>query len=487
MTQLELMGALLRAFLHNKILSTLLVAASISSLTTSTLVARRFNNRKKYRFVRKQTNHGNSPIPHDPLTGLPGRQLFRSLVAKALEHAKDYRYQVSLVLLDVDRFKLINNALGHATGDTVIQQVVARITHDAPRDAVFGRMGVDMFAVLLPNASEFEAVQWIEKTLSYFRDPIHPTHSSFHITLCAGIALFPAHGDTTDTLIQHVETAMHKAKSQGRNNWQMYQRSMSEHSNRQFELENDLRHALSHEEFALHYQPRISGTDNNVVCVEALLRWTCPGRGVVGPNEFIPVAEESGLMSNLDIWVLSTACKQGRQWLDHSPRAVRVAVNISASQLSQPGFPSLVRRILQESKLPAEYLEIEITESAIMKDTERSIQTLLKLKSMGVHISVDDFGTGYSSLSYLSRLPVDILKIDRSFIRELPSNLNSVAITNAIIGLADNLKIHITVEGVETEDQYHYLRTQNSSLLELQGYYISRPIPVEEMTNYLCS
>jgi diguanylate cyclase (GGDEF)-like protein/PAS domain S-box-containing protein len=421
---------------------------------------------------------------YDPLTGLPNRTLFTDRLTQALSHAQRNNNMLSVIFIDLNRFKYINDAMGHMIGDQLLQQTAQRIKTCLPLDGTVARMGDDEFVILIPEIDHAtDPVKTIELIFQYFAAPFHLDNQEIFITASAGIAIYPADGDDANTLIKNAYAAMCRAKEYGGNHHQFYSRFMNVDIKERLVLENQIRHALESQEFVLYYQPRVHGQTGQIVGVEALIRWQHPHRGLLSPDQFINLAEDTGLIVPLGEWVLYTACAQNKAWqmLGFSP--IRVAVNLSPLQFQQQNLVQLIVKILEQTGLDPHWLDLEITESTVMKDVNFTIQTLSYLQAMGIQISIDDFGTGYSSLNYLKRFPINTLKIDRSFVSDILTNTENAAIVKTIIALAQNLKLKAVAEGVETFEQRSFLTQQSCD--EMQGYFFGEPVPAEEIVHLL--
>lgn len=414
---------------------------------------------------------------HDQLTGLPNRYLLMEKLDDLVKNSNGYQENFALLFFDLDRFKAVNDSFGHETGDKILIEVANKLKGFVSENDIISRYGGDEFTILLSNSNgqrAREVAQSILKSLSY---PFNHSHKEIFVTPSIGISIFPEHGETFDMLIKKADLAMYFAKSLGKNNYQFYTDDLKEKTHHELELESHLRKALERNEFLLYYQPQINIETGQLIGAEALIRWNHPEKGLVSPADFIPVAEETGLIIPIGEWAIRTACQQNKQWQEDGLPPITVAVNISAGQFFQSNLPDIVRRVLLGTKLEPKYLEIEITESMTM-DVESAIATLMELKKIGVRISIDDFGTGYSSLNYLKRFPIDKLKIDQSFIRECTSDVNDQTIIKTIILMAHLLKLQVIAEGVETKEQADFLLKHRC--IEAQGYYFSKPLPVDE-------
>jgi diguanylate cyclase (GGDEF)-like protein len=413
---------------------------------------------------------------HDALTGLPNRNLFLDHLRLALALATRDRRGVAVLFLDLDRFKTINDSLGHASGDELLRTVASRLRGGLRQGDTVARLGGDEFTVLLPEAGEErDVIRVAEKLLGMIRQPLTLQGREIVVTGSVGLSLFPRDGGVPEELLKRADIAMYQAKQRGRDGYQVYLPSMDADALERLSLENDLRRALSSdEELCLYYQPILEARTGRVEAVEALLRWRHPERGLLLPGEFLSIADLSGLSKPLDLWVLRTACHEVGSW----QAGVRLAVNLSARPFQQPDLIVQIQSVLEETGLPSPRLEIEITETLAMQNAEVSLGVLRALKDLGVRIAIDDFGTGYSSLSYLRTFPIDTLKIDESFVRSLNIGDVHAEIPAAMIALAHSLDIRVVGEGVEEEAQWLILREQGCD--EVQGYLFSRPLPAEE-------
>jgi len=412
---------------------------------------------------------------HDALTGLPNRNLFLDHLRLALALAGREGRQVAVLFLDLDRFKMINDSLGHASGDDLLRTVADRLRACLRQGDTVARLGGDEFTVLLPEVTaEHDAVLVAEKLLERIRQPMILQTREIVVTGSIGLSRFPQDGDAPEELVKKADVAMYQAKQVGRDGYQVYAPSMDADALERLSLENDLRRALANEELCLYYQPILNSHSGRIEAVEALLRWRHPERGLMGPSEFLWIAEQSGLINPIDFWALRTACREVGGWLREGVH-VRVTVNLSARPFQQPDLIERVQNVLEETGFPAQLLELEITETLAMQNAEVSLAVLRSLKDLGVRIAIDDFGTGYSSLSYLRTFPIDTLKIDESFVRSLNVGDVRAEIPAAMIALAHSLEIRVVGEGVEEEVQWLILREQGCD--EVQGFLFSRPIP----------
>ncbi|WP_305044004.1 putative bifunctional diguanylate cyclase/phosphodiesterase [Geoalkalibacter sp.] len=418
---------------------------------------------------------------YDPLTGLANKRLFQDRLEQALPQARRAKRFPAVLFLDLDRFRNVNDTLGHAAGDQVLKEVGERLQLTLRKDDTVARLGGDEFLILLPNIRQAEdAAHVAEKLISGLRVPFEVDGFELHLAASIGIAIFPFDGENSDSLLRNADTALNRAKELGRNNYQFYLAEMNESSLNRLGMESQLRKALERGELRLHFQPQYEVSGARMVGLEALLRWEHPERGMVPPAEFIPLAEETGLIVPMGEWVLRQACAQNRAWQAAGFAPLRVAVNISARQFHQHDLARLVRDVLEETGLEPQWLELEITESLIMQDSQGAVQKLSQLRDLGVQIAIDDFGTGYSSLSYLKKFPIQTLKIDRSFVKDLGRNRDDAAIVDAVIALAHSLSMDVVAEGVETADQLGLLRGKKCN--RVQGFFFHPPLPGEQIT-----
>jgi diguanylate cyclase (GGDEF)-like protein/PAS domain S-box-containing protein len=416
---------------------------------------------------------------HDFLTGLPNRMLLQERFSRAIGQAQRHHKQVAVLFVDLDYFKTINDSLGHDIGDRLLQSVAERLVSCVRSTDTVCRQGGDEFVILLAEIEHHrDAAQIAEKLLAALLAPHFIDGNELHVTLSIGISIYPDDAATAEAVMQNADAAMYHAKAKGRNNYQFYMREMNSRAVQRMVVENSLRRALKNEEFELHYQPKINISSGQMSSAEALIRWRDPDLGMVYPGQFVPIAEECGLIVPIGRWVLREACRQVQAWLAAGVTAVPVSVNISAVEFRHVNFLEGIAAILDETGIDAAYLELELTESMLMHDAESSAQVLEKLKKMGVHLAIDDFGTGYSSLSYLNRFPIDTLKIDQSFVRDMATNADNAAIISAVIGMGRNLHQRVVAEGVETGEQLAFLCQQNCD--EAQGFLFSYPLAPED-------
>ncbi|MBT9612853.1 MAG: EAL domain-containing protein [Burkholderiales bacterium] len=422
---------------------------------------------------------------HDSLTNLPNRNLLQDRARQSLMQASRQQQRVGIVFIDLDHFKTINDSLGHHVGDRLLQTVAARIRSCLRDEDTVARQGGDEFIVVLPNIKRFEDIGIVaQKLIVSLSAPYSIDGAELHTSASIGVAVYPDDGPDVETLMRNADIAMYYAKATGRNNFQFFTPQMNQAASERLQIESSLRQALTRDEFTLHFQPIVNLVSGQIGAAEALLRWN-PSSGPIGPERFIPVAEETGLIVPIGEWVIRHACRERQKWEVLGISQPRMVINISARQFAQRNLVATVGRILQEVDLSPEQIGIEITESLLMERPEDTIRTLTTFSNMGVQISVDDFGTGYSSLSYLKRFPLDKLKVDRSFVRDIATDPDDAAIVTAIIAMAHSLNIKVVAEGVETEEQLKFLNSRGCD--EYQGYYFSRPMPSAEFIAKLSS
>ena len=420
----------------------------------------------------------------DDLTGLPNRNTFNQRLQHALAQAHRHAKPLAVLFIDLDRFKIINDTLGHNAGDRVLREVAQRFGECLRDSDTVARLGGDEFVVLIEELPDPVHVTSIaQKILAAVAKPFVLDGQEFQLTASIGITTYPDDSDDMATLLKNADIAMYRAKEQGKNIYQYYSAQMNVHSLERLALESNLRRAVERDEFRLHYQPKVHLASGRVTGMEALVRWQQSGKALIYPAEFIPLAEETGLIVPIGEWVMKTACAQNKFWQDQGLPPVRVAVNLSARQFTHEKLLDDVARILAETGLDPAQLELEITESMVMQNAEQAVKLLNRLSAMGIHLSIDDFGTGYSSLSYLKRFPIDSVKIDRSFIRDIPGDADDAAITQAIIAMAHGLRITVIAEGVETREQLEFLRDNGCD--EIQGHYFSKAVPPDEFVRLL--
>jgi diguanylate cyclase (GGDEF)-like protein/PAS domain S-box-containing protein len=423
---------------------------------------------------------------HDYLTGLPNRLSFDDRLAQAMAAATRHKEHLAVLFIDVDRFKHINDSLGHAIGDELLLSIAGRLVVSVRGSDTVSRQGGDEFVVLLSTIAHAQDAALIaHKILTALSMPHRAKKHDLQITVSMGIGIYPEDGTDAETLVKNTDIAMLNAKDNGRNNYQFFKPDMNEHALERQSLESGLRHALEQREFMLYYQPKMDLETEEITGAEALIRWRHPGRGIVLPEKFIPIAEQCGYIVPIGRWVLREACRQTQSWLDAGLAPMPVAINISAVELRSKDFVPGVRTVLQETRLDPRYLEFELTETALMQDPKSTVAVLKSLKEMGVRLALDDFGTAYSSLSYLKRFPIDALKIDRSFVRGLCTNAGDTNIVSAVINMGKSFRLKVIAEGVETRQQF--LRLQAQQCAEGQGYYFQAPVAGKEFAKLLRS
>ena len=420
---------------------------------------------------------------HDPLTGLPNRLLLADRVNRAVIQARSEGRTAGLLFIDLDRFKNINDALGHEAGDRLLQNVADRLVRCVRRSDTVARHGGDEFVVLIESfQGPRDLTQVAEKILAEVAGPMTIYGKEFQITASVGISTFPTDGEDLRSLLKNADTAMYRAKQQG-NAFQIYAEQMDSHSAERLELETALRQALERDELRLHYQPKVESRTGRVTGIECLLRWQHPRLGIVQPDQLVPLAEETGLIVPIGKWALRTACQQARAWAEQGLPLLRIAVNLSARQFMSPTLLDDVVTTIAETRMSARLIELEVTESVMMREPQEAVKLLRSLKAIGVRLTIDDFGTGYSSLAYLKRLPIDCVKIDASFVRGIPVDASDVAITETVIAMSRSLGLRVVAEGVETRDQKKFLEARGCD--EMQGFYFARPLTAEQLASYL--
>jgi diguanylate cyclase (GGDEF)-like protein len=421
---------------------------------------------------------------HDDLTSLPNRLMLNQCLDRALSRHRRTGSTLAILFMDVDRFKVINDSLGHEIGDVLLRQLADRLRAQLREGDTIARMGGDEFVVIVENRDNLDDISACARRLvADLSEPYLLGKKDCHVTLSIGISIFPSDGSDSKALLKAADVAMYRAKELGRNNFQYYLPSMNVHTLERLDLESDLGHALERGEFLLHYQPQVDIASGLITGTEALLRWQHPVRGLVPPLDFISLAEETGLIVPIGEWVLATACAQNKLWQDMGFVKLGVAVNLSARQFSDSMLLANLTRIIRASGLDPSSLELEITESVVMSHGECAVGVLEQLKSIGVHIAIDDFGTGHSSLGYLKRFPIDTLKVDRSFIKDIPADSGDRKIAQAIIAMAHALRLKVVAEGVENAEQLKFLRDQHCDAA--QGYFLFRPLPADQVADAL--
>jgi diguanylate cyclase (GGDEF)-like protein len=421
---------------------------------------------------------------HDDLTSLPNRLLLNQRLDQSLSRHRRSGSKLAILFMDLDRFKVINDSLGHEVGDVLLRQVADRLRAQSREGDTIARMGGDEFVVLIENHDSLKDISaYAHRLVEQLSAPYLLGKKDCHVTLSIGISVFPSDGNDSQALLKAADVAMYRAKELGRNNYQYYLPSMNVHTLERLELESDLSRALERGEFLLHYQPKVEIATGLITGTEALLRWKHPVRGLVPPMEFISLAEETGLIVPIGEWVLATACAQNKVWQELGMTKLGIAVNLSARQFSDSMLLGKLTRIIHASGIDPSSLELEITESVVMSHAECAVGVLEQLKSIGVRIAIDDFGTGYSSLGYLKRFPIDTIKVDRSFIRDIPADSGDMKIARAIIAMAHALRLNVVAEGVENAEQLKFLRVERCDAA--QGYFLFRPLPADQVADVL--
>ncbi len=421
---------------------------------------------------------------HDQLTGLPNRLLFLDRLKQGMHKAARNRERLALLFIDLDRFKHINDSLGHLVGDEVLKAVAERLLEHVRKEDTISRLGGDEFTVVLEELhTPNDATAIAQKMIALFKEPFVVGGNEFYLSCSIGISIYPDNGMEAEDLLRNADAAMYRAKEQGRNTFQFYTEDMTARALQHVLMETSLRRAIEQQEFRLHYQPLVDLETSRIVGLEALVRWNHGELGAIAPAEFIPLAEETGLIVPLGEWILATACRQVAAWFAAGLNPGRVAVNLSGTQLRQAELIEMVTRTLRTTGCRPQWLELEVSEGFVMKESERALALLTQLRALGIELAIDDFGTGYSSLSDLKRLPISKLKIDQSFVRDLPQDADDAAIARAVIALARSMKLKVTAEGVETAEQRAFLRQEGCD--EAQGYFYARPLPAEEIGTLL--
>jgi len=421
---------------------------------------------------------------HDELTGIPNRAHFQRSFEHTIAASQRQGLNLALMVVDLDRFKNINDIIGHEAGDQLLKQVAARLRTCLRDSDVLARLGGDEFVILMQDASSIEAVSSVaNKILEATSRPLIIDEQEFLITASIGISTSPHDGTDLRTLLRNGDVAMYRAKESGKNGFQYFSPDMDAHGRERLSIESALGRALERHEFTLHFQPKMQVSTRNTAGMEALVRWHHPEKGLIHPGAFIAIAEETGMIVPIGDWVLAEACRQAQALRDAGHDNLRVAVNLSVRQLYDQGFALRVSEALKRTGFPAQNLELEITESMVMRDAEGSIKLLQALRDTGVRLTIDDFGTGYSSLAYLKRFPIDCVKIDRSFIRDLPDDRDDASITRSIIAMAHNMKLEVVAEGVETVPQLDFLHAHGCD--EIQGFLFSKPLDIDAFERFL--
>ncbi|QZY56497.1 GGDEF domain-containing response regulator [Crassaminicella profunda] len=442
-----------------------------------TIILRDITERKRYEEMIKYQAF------YDSLTGLPNRLLLKERMALEISHAKQTKQKLGLMYLDLDRFKLINDTLGHDIGDKLLKEIANRLKRCVRQDDTVARIGGDEFVVLLPGINRGENIGKIaNKILKAIREPVIIDDHELYLTISIGVTIYPDDGEMEETLLTNADVAMYRAKEKGKNNFQLYTSALNDKALERLAMENSLRRALEYKEFVVYYQPKVNAKTEEVIGTEALIRWQHPNWGLVPPQKFIPIAEETGLIVPIGEWVLRTACVQNKALQNAGFPPLTVAVNLSARQFELQDLTKMVSGILEETGLEPQYLELEITESIAMQNIDHTLKMINELKTMGVKFAIDDFGTGYSSLSQLNSFSINKLKIDRSFVSKIDGEKGNSIIASTVLALGKSLELGVVAEGVETKEQVDFFKENECD--EMQGYYFGRPMPNEEFEKF---
>ncbi len=448
----------------------------VKSLADAYLISRSID----YAIERKKIEKGLQYLAqYDSLTGLANRTLFRDRLNRAMIRADRNKKIAALIFIDLDRFKNINDSMGHDVGDQLLIEIANRLRECTREGDTIARLGGDEFTIILEDISQISDASLVaNKILDSMLQPVIINGLEIFVTPSMGITLYPLDDSSAKDLLRNADAAMYKAKEDGRNCYRFYTSDMNKDLEERIVLENYLRHAIENKEFQLHYQPKFNIQTLELIGAEALLRWDCPKQGMVSPAVFIPIAEETGLIHSITEWVVNEACMQNSKWQLKGYKPIRMAINLSPKQFKRPDIARTIFNKIVFADLSPKYIELEITESALMEDVNKSNEILKELKKWGIEISIDDFGTGYSSLSYLKKFPIDTLKIDRSFVRDILDDKDDAAIVSAIIAMANSLRLNVIAEGVETGEQLNFLAAEGCN--EVQGYFLGKPIPAHE-------
>jgi diguanylate cyclase (GGDEF)-like protein len=423
---------------------------------------------------------------HDPLTTLPNRTMLKEGFNEAMIQAREKNKMLAVLFVDLDRFKFINDTLGHVIGDELLKQIANRMRVIIRKEDIIARIGGDEFLILLHDINEInDAVKVAQNILTVLEPALRVDGNEIHITGSIGISFYPHDGKTTESLLKNADTAMYRAKQQGKNSYELYSPVLNEKALERLMLENNLQHALPQKELIVYYQPQIELATNKIVGVEALVRWKHKELGMISPGDFIPIAEETGLIIPISKWILQESCEQIKKWNNQGFSNLSVGVNFSVQSFKQKNWVSMILDVVKEVGIDPHSLDLEITENGLMQNTQQTIKSLDHLRSYGITFSIDDFGTGFSSLSYLNRFPIDTLKIDQSFMRYVTTDSDDAAIITAIVAMAHKLDIKVIAEGVESQEHVNFIRSIGCDIA--QGYFFSLPLPAEEMTKLLQS
>lgn len=438
-----------------------------------------------YSIERKRHEQGLNYLAHyDSLTGLANRLLFRERLDRALIRADRNKTLVALYVIDLDRFKNVNDTFGHDAGDKLLVEVASRLNKCVRKGDTVARLGGDEFTIIMEDVKNFEDTRMIaNKILDIMNNPINISSNDVYTSPSIGISVYPNDSQKPESLLKNADNAMYRAKENGRNNFSFYTSDLGQALNKKLGMETKLRRAIDCQEFSLHYQPKFTIDNRDLIGAEALIRWHQPQEGMIPPDVFIPLAEEFGLIGAITDWVIIEACKQNFLWQKEGYQPIRISINLSPRQFKQENMASTIYHQVNSTALAPQYVEFELTEGALMQDVEKNNDVLRKLKNMGIHISIDDFGTGYSSLSYLKKFYLDTLKIDQSFVRNIQQDPDDAAIVSAIIAMAKSLRLEVIAEGVETEEQLNFLFSMGCN--KAQGYLFSKPVPANEFTKFL--
>ena len=434
--------------------------------------------------LKKQKDILHHQAHHDALTGLPNRLLFSDKLEQTIQKAKRNNSKIALLFIDLDHFKEINDSLGHDIGDKILKEVTYRLSKTIRKEDTLARLGGDEFTVILEDLSQGQDASTVAtKILESLAKSMNIDNNVLYVSSSIGISIYPDDGVSAQNLLKYADSAMYKAKDEGRNNFQYYNSTMTELAFQRVEMETSLRIALKNKEFVVYYQPQVNGITNKLIGMEALVRWQHPTMGLVSPAKFIPLAESTGLIVELDRYVMRTAMTQIVQWYKEGLNPGVLAMNLAVKQLQQKDFIPVLKELMQETNCKAEWIELEVTEGQIMTHPEDAVVKLKEISNLGIELAVDDFGTGYSSLAYLKRLPIDKLKIDQAFVRDLPDNEEDAGIAKAVIALAKSLNLKVIAEGVETKEQRDFL--VENGCKKIQGYFYSKPIPADKFEDIL--